>query len=205
VTEEEARAWLAARFAPERIAKLDRYVTLLLSENLKQNLISKSSEAHIWSRHIADSAQLLDFAPGAASWLDVGSGAGLPGIVLACLSDVPVTLVEPRARRATFLRACIDQLGLARTALHPVMINRLPIDQYQAVTARAYAPLERIFETVAHLTGAETVWVLPKGQSAESELAIARRTWQGVFHVEQSATDDQALIVVARKVRRTKR
>lgn len=204
MTEEDARAWLADRFPAERIAMLENYVGLLRAENSRQNLISKSSEARIWARHIVDSAQLLGFAREAKSWLDVGSGAGLPGIVLACLTEASVDLIEPRARRVTFLRDCIARLGLANATVYPVMVGRLESASYEAVTARAYTSLEQIFETMSRLTGPTTIWVLPKGRSAESELAVARATWQGVFHVEQSATDDQARIVIACKVRRTK-
>lgn len=204
MTEEEARAWLAERYPADGVARLERYVSLLLDENNRQNLISSSSEPHVWSRHIVDSAQLLGFASDAATWLDVGSGPGLPGIVIACLSDVPIALVEPRARRVAFLRACVAALGLDHATVHPVMIDRMPEGRYDAVTARAYAPLSEIFASTIRLTGPSTIWVLPKGRSAETELAVARATWQGVFHVERSATDDQARIVIARGVR-TKR
>lgn len=202
MSEEEARAWLAARFPAEGIARLEHYVALLLEENGRQNLISKSSEGQIWGRHIADSAQLLELAPEARSWLDVGSGPGLPGIVFACLTHASVALVEPRARRVGFLHACIAALGLERATVHPVMIDRLPPGCYDAVTARAYAPLPEIFASTIRLTGPSTIWVLPKGRSAETELAAARAAWQGVFHVEQSATNPEARIVVAHRVRK---
>jgi 16S rRNA (guanine527-N7)-methyltransferase len=99
VTEEEARAWIAARYGPERLSLLRQYVSALLEANQEQNLISKSTEAVIWKRHILDSAQLERFAPDAGTWLDVGSGPGLPGIVLAILTDKPMLLVEPRRKR----------------------------------------------------------------------------------------------------------
>lgn len=205
MTEEEAHAWLAARFSPERRNMVARYVEMLRAENRAQNLISKASEATIWSRHIVDSAQLLEFAPGASNWLDVGSGPGLPGVVLACLSDASIALVEPRARRVAFLREVVEQLGLANATVHPCVVERMADGCYDAVTARAYASLPEIFASTVRLTDSSTIWVLPKGRSAETELEAARDTWQGVFHVEQSATDAEARIVVARQVRRVKR
>lgn len=203
--EDEARAWLAARFSPERIERVEHYVALLLEENQQQNLISRASESSVWSRHIVDSAQLLTFAPDAGSWLDVGSGPGLPGIVLACLSDASIALVEPRARRVAFLRRVVEALGLANATVHPCLVERLPTSRYDAVTARAYAPLAEIFASTLRFTGSSTIWVLPKGRSAERELEAARATWQGVFHVEQSATDAEARIIVARQIRQVKR
>lgn len=205
MTEDEARAWLAARFPADRVAIVDRYVALLLEENRAQNLISKASEASIWSRHIVDSAQLLAFAPEAHSWLDVGSGPGLPGLVLACLSKTPIALVEPRIRRVEFLRRAAAQLGLANVTVYPCVVERMPDGCYDVVTARAFASLPEIFASTIRLTGSSTIWVLPKGRSAETELEAARDTWQGVFHVEQSATDAEARIVVARQIRRVKR
>lgn len=205
MTEGEAQSWLAKRFSDDRLAQVARYVALLLEENRSQNLISKASEAAIWARHIVDSAQLLQFAPEAESWLDVGSGPGLPGIVLACLSTASVALVEPRARRVAFLRDVVERLGLANATVHPCVVERMEGGCYDAVTARAYAPLPEIFASTVRLTGSSTIWVLPKGRSGERELEAVRDTWQGVFHVEQSATDAEARIVVARQIRRMKR
>lgn len=202
MTEEEARDWLAARFAPERVAKLADYVALLVDENGRQNLVSKASEAAIWSRHIVDSAQLLSFASEARNWLDVGSGPGLPGLVLAILSDADICLVEPRARRVAFLREVIARLQLANVTVQPTLVEKLAPRPFDAITARAYAPLPEIFQSTMAFTGSSTVWVLPKGRSAETELDAARETWQGVFHVEPSVTSDEARIVVARQLGR---
>jgi 16S rRNA (guanine527-N7)-methyltransferase len=202
VTEEEARGWLAERFPADRIALLEQYVAQLLAENQRQNLISRSSEATVWGRHIVDSAQLLSLAPEAGSWMDIGSGPGLPGIVLAILSPAEVLLVEPRARRVAFLRDVVERLSLTNTALHQAMIDKVPDVRVDAITARAWAPLDAIFSSTIRFTGPSTAWVLPKGRSAETELAAARRAWQGVFHVEPSVTDDSARIVVARGVRK---
>ncbi len=201
MTEEEARSWIAERYGEEVLGRFERFVELLLAENRQQNLISKASEAEIWVRHILDSAQLARLAETAGSWLDVGSGAGLPGIVLACLSERPILMVEPRRRRVEFLECAIAALGLGHAHVRQAEIERMSSERFDAVTARAYAPLPKIFQSTVQLTTPSTIWVLPKGRSAERELDEAREAWQGVFHVEQSLTDADARIIVARDVR----
>jgi 16S rRNA (guanine527-N7)-methyltransferase len=201
VTEENARSWLRDRYGPDRFARLQQFVDLLLVANAEQNLISKASEATVWSRHILDSAQLHQWAADASEWLDVGSGAGLPGLVLAIISDTPMLLVEPRRKRVEFLHVCAEALGLRNLLVRQAQVERVRGAVFSAVTARAYAPLPELFASTIQLTAPSTVWVLPKGRSAERELAEVRLTWQGVFHVEQSLTDPDARIIVAREVR----
>lgn len=201
MTGSESRAWVVARFGETAAGLLDHYVELLLAANSEQNLISQSTEAVIWGRHILDSAQLATFAPSATSWLDIGSGAGLPGIVLAIVTGQPVTLVEPRRKRATFLEEVRTALGLRNAEIRQAMIEKLPIQRFEAVTARAVAPLSELFASAVRLTDESTMWVLPKGRSAERELAEARQSWQGMFHVEHSLSDPDSRIIVATKVR----
>lgn len=201
MTEAEARDWIAARYGADVLAQLDRYVALLLAENESQNLISKASVPEVWTRHILDSVQLASFAGEAGDWLDVGSGPGLPGIVLSIVTRRPVLMVEPRRKRVEFLRKTVDELGLAHAEVRQAEIEKLKGGQFAAVTARAYAQLSEIFRSTVQLTTPSTVWVLPKGRSAQRELEAAREAWQGVFHVEHSLTSDDALIVVATGVR----
>ncbi|HYZ47680.1 MAG TPA: 16S rRNA (guanine(527)-N(7))-methyltransferase RsmG [Sphingomonas sp.] len=201
MTEEEARAWIAAHYGGDRLAMLERYVALLLAANTAQNLIGKASEPNLWTRHILDSAQLERHAPGAANWLDVGSGAGLPGIVIAILTGRPTLLVEPRRKRVEFLQGIARNLRLENVDIEQASIEKLSGQTFAGVTARAYAPLPEIFSSTIRLTNPSTIWVLPKGRSAERELDDARRTWQGVFHVEQSLSDVDAKIIVATGVR----
>lgn len=200
MNEAEAQEWLRANHGARALEQLARYAAMLLRANEQQNLISKSTEASIWQRHILDSAQLLQFAPGANSWLDVGSGAGLPGIVLAVLTPAPVYLVEPRRKRAEFLQETVDLLGLSNVILRHAEVERISGGPFAAVTARAYARLSKIFSTIAPLADRATAWVLPKGRSVLDELAEAERLWQGVFHVEHSMTHGDARIIVARDV-----
>jgi 16S rRNA (guanine527-N7)-methyltransferase len=184
----------------ETFEKLEAYAALLTEESGRQNLISASTLDSLWERHICDSAQLVRFEPRAgATWADIGSGAGLPGIVVACLVTGPVTLIEPRRLRAEFLHKLCESLRLNAT----VFLGKAERAEgkYDVITARAVAKLAEVLEISAHLSTRKTVWALPKGRGAEAELAEARRSWQGTFHVEQSVTDADSHIVVGTGVR----
>ena len=184
----------------ETIDKLHAYVALLRDENSRQNLVSPATLDQVWDRHIVDSAQLVRYEPAiGASWIDIGSGAGLPGIVISCLVDGPVTLVEPRRLRADFLHKCIESLNL-RASVHCQKAERVE-GTYDVITARAVAALPQLLKISAHLSTRNTVWALPKGRSAERELAEALQAWQGDFRVEPSVTDVESFIVVGTRVR----
>ena len=184
----------------ETLQRLELYVARLKEESRRQNLVSASTVDHLWQRHILDSAQLVRFEPHErASWVDIGSGAGLPGIVAACLVEGQVTLVEPRKLRAQFLQAMVYELGLASTV--KCMKSEKLAGKFDVITARAVAPLSQLLEISHHLSTKKTVWALPKGRRAQSELAEAQRAWQGVFHVERSVTDPESSILVATGVR----
>ena len=140
---------------------------------------------------------------GDGDWIDIGSGAGFPGIVAAILTDRRVVLVEPRARRATLLGEMASNLGLRNVVVHKAMIEKLPTDRPAAIiTARAVARLAALFAIGHRHSDPDTIWVLPKGRSAAEELAEAQAEWRGMFHVEQSITDPTSSVVVARGVRR---
>lgn len=206
MTEDEARAWIAAQWdvSRETWAKLDRYIALLFAAMEQQNLIAESTRDHVWARHIVDSAQLLPLAAAAADgpWIDLGSGAGLPGIVVAILSDRPVTLVESRRKRIDFLEAAAANLGLRHVAIFGGRVETVPGAQAAVISARAYAPLPRLLDSAIHLSTEKTLWLLPKGRNAENELEAIRPTWQGAFHVERSVTDPESAIIVAHSVKR---
>ena len=152
-----------------------------------------------WSRHVLDSAQLMRFAPPASNWADIGSGAGLPGIVIACFAEGRVMLIEPRRLRAEFLQRVVSTLRLGATVHHGKAASAL--GAFDVITARAVATLPKLLDISHHLSTGKTLYLFPKGKSAESELAEARRTWHGEFHVERSAVDADSLIVLARDVR----
>lgn len=209
MTEEEARAWLTAHcdVSRETWGRLERYVAILLSAMDEQNLIAESTRPHVWARHIVDSAQLLLHAKqaGEGEWIDLGSGAGLPGIVLACLSDRPVMMVESRRKRIDFLDSVIAQLELPHARVFGGRVEMAPPAQAAVISARAYAPLPKLFESALHLSDKKSLWVLPKGRNAQNELEAARPAWQGVFHVEPSVTDGDSAIIVAHAVKPAKR
>jgi 16S rRNA (guanine527-N7)-methyltransferase len=166
-------------------------------------LIARSTLNDIWHRHILDSAQLARFESHVgASWADVGSGAGLPGIVLATLVDGPVTLIEPRKLRGDFLRRIIEALRL-NASVRVTKVEQVR-GSFDMITARALAPLPVLFELTHHLSTRKSCWVLPKGRTAVAELEEARCSWQGEFHVEHSFTDADSHIVVGTGVRARK-
>jgi 16S rRNA (guanine527-N7)-methyltransferase len=187
----------------ETFERLERYVSLLREENERQNLVSAATLENVWDRHILDSAQLVreEPTPG-ASWIDIGSGAGLPGVVIACIVEGMVTLAEPRRLRADFLHKVVESLGL-RAQVLCAKAERVE-GKFDVITARAVAPLTQLLKISAHLSTRKTVWALPKGRSAERELVEARKAWQGSFRVEPSVTDAESFIVVGTEVRARK-
>lgn len=197
----ERLAEVAQRDVPrETLERLEAYAAMLREESKRQNLVSAATLESLWERHILDSAQLVRFEPyTGASWADIGSGAGLPGIVVACLVDGPVTLIEPRRLRAEFLHKVCESLRLDAKLV--VGKAERAEGKYDVITARAVARMRQLLEISSHLSTRKSRWVLPKGRSARAELVEARRTWQGVFHVEQSVTDADSQIVVATGVR----
>jgi 16S rRNA (guanine527-N7)-methyltransferase len=204
--DQAARAWLASTFdvPRETLGRLEEFVNLLSRENERQNLVSRGSLQHVWPRHIVDSAQLLLHARApAGSWLDLGTGAGFPGLIVALLHPGPVTMVESRPLRVDFLRRAVSLLGLTeRAVVIGARAERLETPPFDMISARAFAPLGRVFDIGERFATPETRWVLPKGRNAKSELEAVESLWQGVFHLEPSVTDPEAGIVVAEGVRR---
>jgi 16S rRNA (guanine527-N7)-methyltransferase len=182
----------------ETFALLNHYVDLLTAANAQQNLIAASTIGDVWERHIVDSAQLVRFEPKVgASWVDVGSGAGLPGLVIAIMTEGPMMLVEPRRLRVDFLNSVIHELELsARVGVVHGKADKAG-GTFDVITARAVAPTNRLLGITLHLSHPGTIWLLPKGRSGKSDLADATRTWQGVFRSENSLTDPEATIMVA--------
>jgi 16S rRNA (guanine527-N7)-methyltransferase len=202
--ERQARALL--NVPRETIERLERFAELLAEENERQNLVSRASLAELWSRHFADSAQLARFAPAAATWLDLGSGAGFPGLIVPLVHPAAVTLVESRKLRCDFLRRAAAELAVEERV--EVLCSRLeivPTRSFDAISARAFAPLDRLFALAGRFSTEETIWVLPKGRNAKSELDAALSSWQGDFRLEPSLTDPEAGIIVASRVRRRSR
>lgn len=197
--EDEAKQWVRDFDRSEgtgRFHLLERYADLLLEESARQNLIAASTIPALWQRHIADSAQLLTGVPReTSSWLDIGSGAGLPGLVVSILRpQLKVTLVEPRKRRADWLQRVSDVLELGNAQVICLPIERTPVAAYDVISARAVASLSNIIAFAEQFSTKCTLWRLPKGRSAHEELQNLSG-WEHTFHVEQSLTDREAGII----------
>jgi 16S rRNA (guanine527-N7)-methyltransferase len=192
----------AGRSVPrETFGRLVAYVDLLLEENRHQNLISPGDADDVWNRHIIDGAQLVGVAERDGTWCDIGSGPGLPGLVIAIITRAPMTLIEPRRLRADFLRRAVSALGLDHVTVEEAKVEKVE-GRYDLITARALAPLDRLFGMAFHLAAPDTRWILPKGERAKSELDDASRNWQGKFQLVPSQTHGGAAIIVAEQVRR---
>jgi 16S rRNA (guanine527-N7)-methyltransferase len=203
VTEEEARAWLTevACVSRETLDRLDAFAALLVEENERQNLVSRSTLPHLWARHIVDSAQLIRHAPSPdCSWLDLGSGAGFPGLIVAALHRGPVTLVESRKLRVEFLHRAAEVLGVSPRIV-PLRLERFPSEPQDVISARAFASSGQTWSLSHRFSTKNTRWILPKGASAQSELEAARASWHGEFRLVPSITDPGASIIIAEGVR----
>lgn len=202
MTEAEARDWIAERFGADRVALLDRFAIIIAEENGRQNLIAPSTLATLWVRHMLDSAQLVPLG-GEGRWLDIGTGGGFPGLVVAVLRSDQVLLVEPRRRRAAFLEECVTALGLTdRVRVLACKVERIGV-QADIISARAVAPVEKILHAAFTCAKIGTRWLLPRGRLAAGELDALRRNWGGMFHVEQSITEpDSTILRIDRVTRR---
>ena len=188
----------------ETLGRLDRFVDLLLTWQQRINLIAPSTATHLWTRHIADSLQLLSLVPQARIWVDLGSGGGFPGLVIACaLAQTPgaqVHLVEANAKKAAFLREAARVTG-APVSVHGGRIEdflKNPPKVVDVVTARALAPLSELLAYAFPLLKRGARGVFPKGQDVDAELTEAAKYWKIQLSLALSRTDPKARIVVVR-------
>jgi 16S rRNA (guanine527-N7)-methyltransferase len=206
LTADRERALALTPVSRETAALLDRFVELLLATQSHTNLISPASVSELWTRHIADSLQLVDLAPAARIWLDIGSGGGFPGIVLACAladqSGAAVHLVESQAKKAAFLRQVVEALHLP-ALVHHRRIEEGALDVVtDVVTARAVAPLQRLLGYVAPFVKSGAKALLPKGQDVEAELTEAAKYWKLEVELAPSRTNPASRILIIRGLRR---
>jgi 16S rRNA (guanine527-N7)-methyltransferase len=198
---DRARALALTPVSRETSDRLDRFVDQLLVWQQRINLIAPSTIPTIWTRHIADSLQLLALVPAAKVWADFGSGAGFPGLVLACaLAETPgarVHLVESNRKKAAFLREAARVTG-APAQIHPVrvvdFVDNLR-DSVEVVTARALAPLVELLANAYPLLKTGAVALFPKGQDVDAELTDAAKYWTIQTSLVPSLTDSKARIV----------
>jgi 16S rRNA (guanine527-N7)-methyltransferase len=198
----------AARFGVSRetIAKLLAYEALLRQWQKTINLVASSTLKEVWSRHFADSAQLLPLAPkGAARWLDLGSGAGFPGLVLALLlaerSGASMTLLESDTRKAAFLREVARQMGVPVDILCERIEKGATQAKVDVITARALAPLPRLLDLAAPYFSDGTVGLFLKGREAQAEVDAARARWEFAVALHPSETDREGRIVEVRALK----
>jgi len=196
--EAEARQFCAKHADLAGLARLDRFAELLVEENKTQNLVSEASLASIWQRHFADCLQLLGHVPRETSpWLDLGTGAGFPGLAIAAAQpERAVVLVESRKRRADWLMRAASDLGLENCRILPARLENVETFPAAVISARAFAPLGKLLNLSARFSTRDTVWLLPKGRSAAQELLEQPNPVRQMFHVEQSQTDQGGGILV---------
>jgi len=200
--ETPARAFVEGLTDAAGLLRLETLSAALINENQRQNLISRPSEDQMWVRHIADSAQLLRFVPRetpSRPWLDLGTGAGFPGLVIAALRpEWKIVLVESRARRVEWLEHMVRELDLGNCRVEGRRLELVEPFKASVISARAFAPLEKLLSLSAPFSTKATTYLLPKGRSAAQELQVMPRKIRGMFHVEQSLTDEEAGIIVSK-------
>ena len=191
----------AADVSRETMARLEVFATLLERWNARINLISPNDLAQLWPRHIVDSLQLLQELPAGAPFVDLGSGGGFPGLVLAIANNSPVTLVEADQRKSSFLREAARATGItAHVVAQRIEQADLPPTRY--LTARALAPLPRLLEWSARLLTPDGVCLFLKGRGAEDELTAAAAGWHMAVSRRRSRTDPDGVILRLSEIRR---
>jgi len=204
---DKARALELVPVSREVEARLDRFVALLLDWQKVTNLVAPSTLPELWTRHIADSLQLIALAPGAKTWVDFGSGGGFPGIPIACaMAETPgatVHLVESNGKKASFLREAARVTG-APAEIHAVRIENFG-DSFggkaDVVTARAVAPLKSLCDQAFPLIAGGAVGLFPKGQDVEAELTETSKYWTVQADLVPSRTSPEGTVVRVRSLR----
>lgn len=203
--EAAGRRWLEHHLAADR-ATLDRltaFAGALRAENGRQNLVAAASLGELWWRHIVDSAQLLlvsrETRLGPGLWLDLGSGAGFPGLIVGILEPGrEVRLVEQRRLRVQWLERMAAELGLSHVRVFGCSLEKLATSPAAVISARAFAPLPKLLRLAARFSTRETLWLLPKGEQARQEVERLAGDLRPMFHVKPSVTSVAGGIVVGR-------
>jgi len=201
---DKARALGLFPVSRETEKRLDRFVEVLVFWQRKLNLIAPSTLREIWTRHIADSLQLLPLAPQARTWVDLGSGGGFPGMVVACaLADgagAGVHLVESNGKKAAFLREAVRIAGVP-AIVHATRAEKFGescAEPFDAVTARALSPLKTLCDQAFPFISRGAVGIFPKGQDVDAELTDAAKYWRLEASKVPSKTSPDSSIVLIR-------
>ena len=196
----------AANVSRETLERLKTYAVLLQDWNTRHNLVSRASLDDLWQRHFWDSAQIASLIPSTAKTLvDLGSGAGYPGLVLAELRpDLSVTLIESTAKKCRFLTAARDAMGL-RTEIRQSRIEEMAPKPFDVITARACAPLVDLLAYAQRFWGRDTRALFHKGQNLAAELTQARKSWRIESEQHASRSDPSGIILEIRELQRVGR
>ncbi|RME63194.1 MAG: 16S rRNA (guanine(527)-N(7))-methyltransferase RsmG [Alphaproteobacteria bacterium] len=188
----------------EILARLHAHAAVLQAWQPRLNLVGRSTLGDLWRRHMLDSAQLFPLLPGdpaALALLDMGAGAGFPGLVLAAMGAGHVHLVESDARKAAFLRAAVRAMGLGgAVSVHQTRLQDLAPWPVDVVTARALAPLDSLLRWSHPFAQPGTLWIFPKGRSVERELTAARACWKMRAVLRPSLSDASGRILLISEV-----
>lgn len=195
-----------ANVSRETEARIADYVDLLVKWNATINLVSKGSIDQIWHRHVIDSVQVFDYGKDARHWADLGSGGGLPGLIVAILAlekapQMLITLVESDQRKAAFLRQASHNLGV-KTNVISERIESLPPLNANVVSARALAPLPLLCSFADRHLAPDGLAIFHKGKSAQTEVSAARASWQFSLEMHASSTDSSSSILLLKGLAR---
>ena len=199
----------ASGVSRETLARLEAYVGLLAEWNVRHNLVSAASLNDVWRRHVWDSAQLAPLIPEKArSLVDLGSGAGFPGLVLAAMfrekPDFRVTLTESIAKKCRFLEAAAERMAL-KIEVRNSRIEAAGNEPFDVVTARACAPLDRLLGYAQHFRGPRSICLFLKGQNVEAELTEARKSWNINAIRHESRSDPSGIVLEIREFEHVRR
>ena len=184
----------------ETLERLEVFEALTRKWTQKINLVAPSTLDAFWTRHIEDSAQIWDLRPKkASSWVDIGSGGGTPGLIVAALAaeqapELRVTLIESDKRKCVFLRQTAREMGLNVFVLNE-RIEAVATPYADILSARALASTDKILRLSKQLTDMSTVFILPKGKTAQQELEAAKESWSFEYLTSKSATDQEAVLI----------
>jgi len=211
VENDRARALKLTPITDDALARLDKFAALLLEWQSRINLIAPSTLPRLWSRHIADSLQLVSHAPKAKIWVDLGSGAGFPGIPIGCAlagtTGAEVHLVESNGKKAAFLREAVRITG-APAIVHAERIEKFGetfAEKPDVVTARALAPLKSLLDQALPFVAKGAIGLFLKGQDVEAELTDSAKDWSVEATKSPSLTDPGGCVLIVRRLRRLNR
>lgn len=202
------RALAPFHVSRETSQRLSRFVQLLLERQRDTNLIASSTIPHVWTRHVADSLQLLPLAPQARRFVDLGSGGGFPGMVIACaLAETPgahVHLIESIGKKAAFLHHAVRETGVPATVHHGRIEDVAPrlAGEIDVVAARAVAPLNELLTMIIPFLERGAQALLLKGQDIDAELTQAAKYWTIEYTAVPSQTSQTGRIMIVRRLQR---